>query len=60
MLVFAVLTIIIGIAGCVLSGSVIGDENESDAELQSARILVDGILDWTKPLMTDIEVVDSS
>lgn len=47
------ITVIVGIIGCILAANVLHD-SKSEVEMQAARILQDGIIDWVKPLVTDV------
>ena len=52
------ITVIVGVIGCVMAANVLFDDKKSDAEMQAARILQDGIDDWVNPLVTDVQIVE--
>ena len=51
---FTIITLILGIVGCIKAADAVNKDEDSDAEIQGARIILDAMNGWTSTLPTEI------
>ena len=59
-LIMTIISIIIGIVAVIMTASVLGSIEDTDADAEAARIIIDALQTWDTNLITDVKVVESS
>lgn len=59
-LIMTIVSMILGIVAIIMTASVLGAIEDTDADAEAARIIVDALQTWDTNLISDIKVVDSS
>lgn len=57
-LIMTIVSMILGIVAIIMTASVLGAIEDTDADAEAARIIVDALQTWDTNLISDIKVVD--